>query len=290
MLVLKRLCKNIKTFYQRPYLTNVKSIRHPLNSKDVEDWERIPYVLTGYRQCDSYVDCLKSMVTTLHNDSFNAWSMISFMTVCIFLTLDIIAKNNMTYPDVVPFYVLMISQIIHCPISAGFHSFRVISKETLRKWRNADISVLLLVNVFCTYSAAHFTLRLENTIKAIAISSIFALYGIYDIFSKDTSKRDLCNKSAIVTRFILSGLPLYLIIMMRSVIEQEFLYAGMLAVFNLLGGLCYCKHWPQRYYPRRFDIFGGSHNLMHIFCCSSNIIGLFYLEQLYYRQNTWVLI
>ncbi len=192
--------------------TKKSSIKFPLTYKDVEPWERIPYIETGYRQCKTYKDCIKIMFTKIHNDSFNAWSMIIFMLTSMTVTQNILSKySDMSYLDASPFIVLCLSQIVHCPVSWGFHSFRVISKETLRKWRDADISLIMIVNVCCTYAASYFTLCSSNTIFNVLISMSFALSGIYDILRKDTSSRDLSDKSRIISRFFLSGAPYYLL-------------------------------------------------------------------------------
>jgi hypothetical protein len=116
----------------------------------------------------------------------------------------------------------------------------------------------------------------------------FALSGIYDILRKDTSSRDLSDKSRIISRFFLSGAPYYLIVIVRAFIDKDPSYALKLISFHSIGGYCYFAHWPQIQFPRKFDLFGGSHNLMHLLCCSSNILGIYYLEELYCRQNTWV--
>jgi len=36
-------------------------------------------------------------------------------------------------------------------------------------------------------------------------------------------------------------------------------------LFNTIGASAYAFKFPEKWYPRRFDIFGASHQLMHIF-------------------------
>jgi adiponectin receptor len=45
-------------------------------------------------------------------------------------------------------------------------------------------------------------------------------------------------------------------------------------LFNTLGAIVYVLRFPERRWPRRFDIFGASHQLMH---CAIIIAGLAWL-------------
>ncbi len=260
---------------------------------EIEEWARIPYIESGYRCCNSYNECIKTMISMIHNESFNAWSMI----ICLFLSynvaFDIISKHNMVLVDRIPIYVLLFAITFHSPISFCYHSFRVISHEVMHKWRAADMSALMLVNVFCTYAASYYTLTIPNTLVALSISSFFALCGVKDIF-KSLNEIDISNKSNIVKRFFMSSLPYYVLLLGRGYIASfqspEMMFAISIISLQFIGGMFYISHWPQRQFPRIFDSLGCSHNLMHIFCCSTQLIGLKYLELLYSKQKEWVLI
>ncbi len=87
---------------------------------------------------------------------------------------------------------------------------------------------------------------------------------------------------------------------------------GLLASHSF-GAMCYVFHWPQRWYPRRFDLCvsarqflrylkcssmssdlsdalahqGHSHNLMHVFCFACFVCGFPYLHLLHSKQGEW---
>lgn len=46
--------------------------------------------------------------------------------------------------------------------------------------------------------------------------------------------------------------------------RQSISYFIGLAILNVAGGSFYAARIPERWYPRRFDIFGSSHQIMHI--------------------------
>lgn len=39
---------------------------------------------------------------------------------------------------------------------------------------------------------------------------------------------------------------------------------GLTIVFNLFGAVVYTYRFPERWFRRTFDIFGASHQLMHV--------------------------
>jgi len=44
---------------------------------------------------------------------------------------------------------------------------------------------------------------------------------------------------------------------------------GLMAVLNLTGAIAYANRIPKNWYPRRLDIFGNSHRILHIlFICA----------------------
>ena len=69
--------------------------------------------------------------------------------------------------------------------------------------------------------------------------------------------------------------------------SAELWTAISLMVCHGLGATCYITHWPQRRYPRTFDLCGFSHNLMHIFCFAIFVCGYPYLALLHSKQDAW---
>ena len=63
--------------------------------------------------------------------------------------------------------------------------------------------------------------------------------------------------------------------------------AVSLMVCHGLGATCYITHWPQRRYPRTFDLCGFSHNLMHVFCFAIFVCGYPYLALLHSKKDAW---
>lgn len=45
----------------------------------------------------------------------------------------------------------------------------------------------------------------------------------------------------------------------------------LMAALNLVGAACYAARFPERWYPYRFDFFGASHQLFHVFVLAAGV-------------------
>jgi len=54
-----------------------------------------------------------------------------------------------------------------------------------------------------------------------------------------------------------------------------------------LGAACYMTHWPQKRFPRTFDLCGFSHNIMHVMCFMIFVWGYPYLALLHSKKDAW---
>lgn len=56
------------------------------------------------------------------------------------------------------------------------------------------------------------------------------------------------------------------------------MYVISTAAINIVAAVIYSTRFPERYHPRRFDIYGHSHQLLHIIVVFA---GLIYLAGLF---------
>jgi adiponectin receptor len=231
------------------------------------------------------------MFTTIHNESFNAWSMVASLMTSFYLFWRVMDRcgDVMSMWDASPFYAIMLGQIIHVPLSFGFHTFRAVSREDMIAWRNADICALMMINVCCTYAAAYFTTPAHVCGIVTFVAGMISTCSVVDILKRNASS----SKKDNTIRFVRSGCLYYATVITKgvtdsihthSIFEPTMIAAIVLIMCHTIGGWCYNSHWPQRQFPRKFDLIGSSHNLMHTFCCSIQSLAYLYLEALW-RQS-----
>ena len=56
----------------------------------------------------------------------------------------------------------------------------------------------------------------------------------------------------------------------RVTTKRSLYTIGMLSSL-IGGGIFYSSKFPESYYPGKFDLFGSSHNIMHLFLIISHI-------------------
>ena len=49
---------------------------------------------------------------------------------------------------------------------------------------------------------------------------------------------------------------------------------GLTLLFNTIGVVVYVLRFPERWFPRKYDIFGASHQLMHLSILLASLVWL----------------
>lgn len=90
-----------------------------LSYEEVEAWQRFPYLMTGYRRAGmGYWQCMASMFA-LHNEFFNAWSMVaSTVAGALLLWYTLVLAKPIGW-DCSPFWVHFVAPVAHFPASLG---------------------------------------------------------------------------------------------------------------------------------------------------------------------------
>jgi len=52
-------------------------------------------------------------------------------------------------------------------------------------------------------------------------------------------------------------------------------WMGLMAILNLIGAATYAARIPERWYPLRHDIYGGSHQILHFMVIFAGIAHMF---------------
>ncbi len=167
----------------RMQLTLSPCVPHPLTvNAQVEPWQRFPYLETGYRKHGSHWECAMSMFFgPLHNETVNAWTMAISLALGTWMFVGALSRTAPSGWDATPFWVLYLAQLLHCPVSIGYHTFMPISALTAHRWRKADLCLVLALNVACTYSLCYFTLNWLLTLALTAVAAACAATGMRDI-------------------------------------------------------------------------------------------------------------
>ena len=259
----------------------MKLLESNLTDKDIPEWLRFPYLTTGYREGGSYKSCFKS-IFALHNESVNAWLMILASIFSISALIYIMFKNNLTYVQQIPFYLLTASALIHLPFSVGYHLFLPISPLIYNKWRRLDISFIFISSCLLTPALCFFVMPYWATFLVTSIAVIVTIIAILRI-SRFKAGESLQRKQYILFIGIIVCIYYFPIAFkaVKDILHRKFTVAIasaiIIPVVLLLGSFVYSKAWPESAYPVTFDLFGSSHQIAHIAILVAHIMEFFFI-------------
>lgn len=258
---------------------------------EVPDWLRFPYILRGYRWGGDAASCWASLFSRKNNEGFNAWSMILSLAAgtCLLVFYLAAADPQPRGLDALPFVALWLGQAVHHPFSVAYHVLLPISPEVYNTWRKRDMAMIFFLNLCSAFAMSWFTWGRWPTAAVTAVVACACAWATHDILSL-TAGRQL-RRGRIVALVFVSLMGLYAPVVYRAAraaLVRRFgfeLYGAIsLASCHGVAAACYATHFPERVFPNVFDLFGNSHNLMHVLLFVIFNVGYPYLHVLY-RQH-----
>lgn len=242
------------------------------HARDVPEWLRFPYIMSGYREGGDHYSCFLSMFK-YHNECFNAWSMLVEALVSVCMTCWVLVSHRPTGLDALPFVCFCLSCILHTPWSFGYHMFIPISREVSTWWQRMDATFVHVMSALLTFSLSWNFLSPTTTFILCIADIVIVFIGIKDIFSPQSKNNTRLRKVLIMG---LSALG-YLIPVLMKLCTRFDIVTLMIPVSLLCGAFAYAFHFPERFAPGRFDAFGNSHHVMHLGVIIAHIAGFCFI-------------
>ncbi|KAI1391691.1 hemolysin-III channel protein-like protein Izh2 [Hypoxylon trugodes] len=253
----------------------------------LREWEDLPpwkqrgseHIRTGYRpECDSLASCLHSW-TYIHNETVNIFSHI--IGAVIFLALPLYVFKT----EVPPRYKLAtITDILVCStyflgvgvcfaFSTFFHTFMCHSEAVYSLGVKLDYQGIILLMWGANVPLIYYSIPcdLSGQIAYWTLNTILAVLCSLAAFHPSIGGPHLGHIRAYL--FATFGFcsviaPILIGVLKHGSEEQShrvgFGWIGATVLFDGTGVIIYATKFPERWYPRVFDIFGASHQVMHI--------------------------
>ncbi|OTA88171.1 hypothetical protein M434DRAFT_399128 [Hypoxylon sp. CO27-5] len=274
-----------------------KDVEHKVASALHVLWDDLPswrrdnhFIVTGYRpDSNSYWRSFTSLFY-VHNESVNIWThllgALFFPTVGLWL-YHVIAPRyaSADSSDVLVFACFFAGAVLCLGMSATYHAISNHSEE-VAKWGNKlDYSGIVFLIVGSYVPALYYGLFCLPKLMTIYLYGIFLLglgCGIVSWVEQFRTPRWRPYRAAMFVGLGVSGvvpvchgLSIY---GYRSLEERMGLNWVLLQGFlYIFGAFLYAIRWPERSFPRKFDIWGSSHQLFHIlilFAAASHLTGM----------------
>jgi len=252
------------------YFSFSANTNNNLHISNAPIWTKRPYILWGYRNKQSYKECINS-IFQIHNEFGNIWTHLIGVFIFMFLFV-----KNIIYPIDIPYYRLTSSiYILSCIFMFGSSSFfHLISSNSSLVYERAlrvDIIGITAITIstyivgiryclWCYTDIAHIYYIIIGFLGFIAIG-----WSLIPSLIKNFTF-SVCF-FALFTSFSLIIIYHWFIIIGESGYEQKdvFLWKYLNTYITYaIGFIFFFTGFPERMFPGRLDFIGHSHQIWHI--------------------------
>jgi len=240
--------------------------------EDLPAWYRNysnPHLLSGYRRLSGVGACARS-VCAWHNESVNIWLHLGGSAVALAALLAHLVRP--ASPDSLFLCVYLAGCVASLGCSVVAHTLFIHSESVCRACTRADYVCISLFMAGYSLSVVHRALRdgpagLELAyVGAVAASHGLAIwrsvadprfYG--DQYAHVRIQTFVGSLAACAAGLLHAHAGAY-----ARDMAEIWGAVGLVFVVEGAGTLVYALHFPERWFPRRFDYVGASHQLWHV--------------------------
>lgn len=204
--------------------------------------------------------------------------------------------TSAVYPhlEYFPIVVYILCVVACLGFSAVFHTFKCVSHPVHKILHRLDMAGISFLNFGSSYGFFYYAFYCRPFIKNLYSLLLLVACAIVFVVSLGDTIHKHHNAKYKGLMFAFLGLSnlipfTHLCIMAYKASDQNdnmpanFGFGGMLlmAVFYLVGLVFYVTKFPERYYPKKFDIWCNSHTIWHFFVLAAAVTQFFSVVHIY---------
>ncbi|EEH19383.1 hypothetical protein PABG_01702 [Paracoccidioides brasiliensis Pb03] len=257
-----------------------------LVASEVPSWyAHNSFIRTGYRPVNGSVRLCVNSLRFIHNETVNIYSHLIPAGIAL-------ASNGLLhlyfcdrYPtasmvDQLALHVYLTSSVVCFGISSTYHTLLCHSEPCSGLWARLDYVAIILQTVGSFVSGIYVTFYCEPCLQKLYWTMTGALGLLSSIILVSPQFQSSRWRLFRLSTFVATGLSGLL-----PIIHAAFIYpfaqlnqqAGL--GYYLVEGLAlitgvifYATHFPESWIPEKFDIWGASHQIFHLFVVLSAVI------------------
>lgn len=240
---------------------------HNNHFSNVPLWSTRQFILNGYRQQQTFFDCLVSLFH-IHNETVNIWSHLIGIPIFSYFLSQI--DNNLLLSLYVYscLFVFSASSIFHLMTSHSLYLYEL----TLQFDMISIFIFIILSYILGIQNSFHCYQNIKTLYYTILFFSCLTFISLLQFFKNNFKMYMFILFGFTVTSII----PfIHTLFINDTHITQHLYFANnflFIMIIYLFGFLCFISKFPECFFHGRFDFFGNSHQLWHI----SILIGLCY--------------
>ncbi|KAF7917715.1 uncharacterized protein EAE98_010131 [Botrytis deweyae] len=258
---------------------------------ELQNWQQDnEYILSGYRPASNSLLASLRSLCHIHNETINIYShlfgSILFATLPFSLYRQIAPRYaTATIADIVVFSTFFFGVAICFLLSATFHLLANHSKRVNALGNQLDYLGVVILMWGSTIPTVYYGFYCDPAIQetywtmvslsaaACAVTTLHPKFR-HSAFRPYRAIMYSCLGLSSIT-FVIHGLILYGYETQNWRMSLDWM--GIMAGFNLFGAFAYAARIPEKWFPRRHDILGSSHQILHfmvIFAGLAHMAGL----------------
>lgn len=259
-----------------------------INWDKLPDWQRDnEYILSSYRVASySFKASLRSLLQ-VHNETVNIYS--HLLGAVLFFGLPVLCYRSLSLPgildlaDIIVFSTFFFGVAVCFLLSSTFHTFANHSPRVNVLGNQLDyLGIVILMwgsTIPSVYYGFYCNPRLQWQYWAI-VSALAVACTITTLNSRFRSPQLRPYRALMYTGLGLSAIGFVSHGLVRFGWETQLQrmsldWMAWMAILNLTGAALYAVRLPEKRFPRRFDIWGSSHQLLHIFVILAALAHMF---------------
>lgn len=276
-------------------------------TRRLKSWDEIPswqqdneYILSGYRQATgSFKRCFESL-GYVHNETINIYSHV--IGAAIFLTAPIYTYRALylRYPLATPADIFVFSTFFYgvsiCfVLSATYHIISNHSPKVQKFGNQLDYLGIVILMWGSTIPSIYYGFYCDPRLQKIywanvsILATLCVVATLHPRFRHPTLRPYRAamyaglGLSAVV--FVVHGILLHGWTVQKRRMSVDWM--GLMAFFNLTGAVVYAARVPEKLRPLKYDIYGSSHQMLHIAVVLAGLAHMFGLFRAFDYLHTY---
>ncbi|KAG7111251.1 Adiponectin receptor protein like [Verticillium longisporum] len=248
-----------------------------LRAADVPGWYAANgHILTGYRAVrPSTAACIASL-TSLHNETANIWSHLVPALVALAGNYLVWAYFDTRFPDAswpdrAVFHVFLTGSVVCFGVSAAYHAMLCHSQAMHDLWLRMDYLAIVVQILGSFLSGIYMGFYCETRLRGVYWTMIGILSLLTCIVVLHPRLQSKEHRILRLGTFVATGLSGFAPIIHAATMfpyaqldkQAGIRYYYLEGVFLLVGAYAYAIHFPEKWHPVKFDIWGASHQIFH---------------------------
>ncbi|KAM0328007.1 hypothetical protein ACHAQA_005406 [Verticillium albo-atrum] len=248
-----------------------------LRAADVPGWYAANgHILTGYRAVRPSTAACAASLASVHNETANIWSHLLPAIAALMGNYVLWVYFGWRFPDAAwadqaVFHGFLTACVVCFGVSAGYHTMLCHSEAVHDLWLRMDYLAIVVQILGSFASGIYMGFYCESRLRGLywAMIGILSLMTCLVVLHPRLQTKE--HRMLRLGTFVATGMSGFAPIIHAAMLfpyaqldrQAGIRYYYLEGVFLLVGAVAYAVHFPEKWNPVKYDIWGASHQIFH---------------------------